>query len=157
MLCFQQGMLSFDVHQNLLGNFLKVQRSRPYQISKSWRLYILLEHKGTKEISPILITTVDPEQSSSSRFCFCSCNCVLCSQTGSVIMSASCLVVAPRRFNLPEHQTEKGKPHQGENKAHVWLSPKLGFQWANKTHSAIPGLWDTKIQCKKKKCWHFHP
>ena len=45
-------MLSFDVHQNLLGNFLKVQRSRPYQISKSWRLYILLEQIYVGESLP---------------------------------------------------------------------------------------------------------
>ena len=49
-------------------------------------------------------------------------------------------VMAPNRRNLQEHQREKGKPHQGENKVQVWLSLKLRFLLASKTHSAIAVL-----------------
>ena len=53
--------------QNLLRNFLKVQRSRPYQISKSQRLCILLEHNYVGESLPDSAHTWNQDNQSASR------------------------------------------------------------------------------------------
>lgn len=74
-LCFQQWFLNIDLHQNLVGNFLKVQRSRPCPISKSQRLYILLEHTNVGESLPDPVSTFNriTNQSPGSQVSTCWC------------------------------------------------------------------------------------